>query len=283
MTKIGPGGERETSRPRAVVLGVDHPRGLAVVRSLARAGVPVVAIDHLPKPPAAHSRYLGRCLQVGADRADQLAALDRLGRGGRRRPDRDQRPLSGPGGAELRSTGAPLRPHDAALGDPGSAHGQIAGLRDRAPGQDCGPRLLRARRRPGDAQGDRRAGSRPGGTTCSRPGSTAAIRPTSRPGGSARLPVRTPGRSKRAASRSSAAQASSRRSRRSYRRRPIDASGSRWWWITLTNRCSPTASGGSSCSPIRGAAASCTPTSSAPTSIVKAFTIPRQGRPLCGS
>ena len=82
MTKIGPGGERETSRPRAVVLGVDHPRGLAVVRSLARAGVPVVAIDHLPKPPAAHSRYLGRCLQVGADRADQLAALDRLGEEG---------------------------------------------------------------------------------------------------------------------------------------------------------------------------------------------------------
>jgi D-aspartate ligase len=80
MTKVELGSERQTSR--AVVLGVEHPRGLAVVRSLARAGVPVVAIDHLPKPPGAHSRYLGRCLQVGADRSDQLAALDRLGEEG---------------------------------------------------------------------------------------------------------------------------------------------------------------------------------------------------------
>ncbi len=80
--QVGPGGARGASNPPAIVLGVEHPRGVAVVRSLARAKVPVVAVDHVKRPQGFYSRYPGRSLRVGADPADQLALLDRLGQEG---------------------------------------------------------------------------------------------------------------------------------------------------------------------------------------------------------
>jgi predicted ATP-grasp superfamily ATP-dependent carboligase len=82
MTEVEVGGERGASNPSAIVLGVEHPRGVAVVRSLARANIPVVVIDHVANPPGFRSRYAGRSLRVGADPADQLALLDRLGQDG---------------------------------------------------------------------------------------------------------------------------------------------------------------------------------------------------------
>lgn len=45
-------------RPRAVVLGTELPRATAVIRSLGRAGIPVVAIDHRLRMPGAYSRYV---------------------------------------------------------------------------------------------------------------------------------------------------------------------------------------------------------------------------------
>ena len=82
MIQVGPGDERGGSNPRAVVLGVEHPRGVAVVRSLARTQVAIVAVDHVKRPQGFYSRYPGRSLRVGADPADQLALLDRLGQEG---------------------------------------------------------------------------------------------------------------------------------------------------------------------------------------------------------
>jgi predicted ATP-grasp superfamily ATP-dependent carboligase len=82
MTQAARAGEREASNPRAVVLGVEHSRGLAVVRSLARAKVPVVAIDHVARAKGLRSRCVSRSLRVGADPAEQLALLDRIGEEG---------------------------------------------------------------------------------------------------------------------------------------------------------------------------------------------------------
>ena len=43
--------------PVAVVAGVDGASGLAAVRLLARAGLPVIALDHRPAASGLHSRY----------------------------------------------------------------------------------------------------------------------------------------------------------------------------------------------------------------------------------
>ena len=82
MTQPALASKREASDLRAVVLGVEHPRGVAVVRSLARAKVPVVAIDHVARAKGLRSRYPSPSLRVGADPAEQLAMLDRLGQEG---------------------------------------------------------------------------------------------------------------------------------------------------------------------------------------------------------
>ena len=82
MAQAALAGERAASNLRAVVLGVEHPRGVAVVRSLARAKVPVVAIDHNARARGLRSRYPSPALRVGADPAEQLALLDRLGQEG---------------------------------------------------------------------------------------------------------------------------------------------------------------------------------------------------------
>lgn len=72
----------EQSKLRAVVLGVEHPRGVAVIRSLGRAGVPVVAVDHEKSAVGFRSRYPSRHLRVPEDPEQALAALELLGRDG---------------------------------------------------------------------------------------------------------------------------------------------------------------------------------------------------------
>src|SRR5262245_1458799 len=46
--------------PRAIVLGTELPRAIAVIRSLGRAGVPVVAVDHRLGMPGVYSRYVSK-------------------------------------------------------------------------------------------------------------------------------------------------------------------------------------------------------------------------------
>jgi hypothetical protein len=40
------------------VLGIEHPRGIAVVRSLGRRGIPVVGVERDPQARGRGSRYL---------------------------------------------------------------------------------------------------------------------------------------------------------------------------------------------------------------------------------
>lgn len=68
--------------PRAIVLGIEHPRGVAVVRSLGRRGVPVVAVEHDPRARGIGSRHLERCVLVDEDPARAIAALETLGADG---------------------------------------------------------------------------------------------------------------------------------------------------------------------------------------------------------
>jgi hypothetical protein len=44
--------------PRALVLGVEHPRGVAVVRSLGRRGIRVVGVERDANARGLGSRYL---------------------------------------------------------------------------------------------------------------------------------------------------------------------------------------------------------------------------------
>lgn len=74
--------------PRAIVLDLAHPRAVAVVRSLARAGVEVLGVDHRPNATGFYSSYLSRryLLDAGAGYDAALSSLlERLaadGRGG---------------------------------------------------------------------------------------------------------------------------------------------------------------------------------------------------------
>lgn len=81
---------------RAIVLGAELPRAIAVIRSLGRAGIEVHVLDHRLRMPGVYSRYIHEChLQDHNDeRPDNysgdwyfsetraLEALDRLGAGG---------------------------------------------------------------------------------------------------------------------------------------------------------------------------------------------------------
>jgi len=69
-------------RPRALVLGTEHPRSAAVIRSLARAGIPVDVCDHLAPTSVLwrHSRLIRSRFQLSQDPGaamDELAALGR--------------------------------------------------------------------------------------------------------------------------------------------------------------------------------------------------------------
>jgi predicted ATP-grasp superfamily ATP-dependent carboligase len=77
-----PAAGRRSPGPRAIVLGVEHPRGVAVVRSLGRHRVPVVAIERDPTARGLRSRYLGCRVLVGESPEQALTALESLERDG---------------------------------------------------------------------------------------------------------------------------------------------------------------------------------------------------------
>jgi len=67
---------------RAVVLGVEHPRAVAAIQSLGRAGIRVVAVDHDADAIGFSSRYADAKVRVGSDPEETLALLEELGRDG---------------------------------------------------------------------------------------------------------------------------------------------------------------------------------------------------------
>lgn len=64
--------------PRALVLGVEHPRGIAVVRSLGRRGITVVGVERDPNARGLGSRYLQQIVMVGDGDGGALSALEAL-------------------------------------------------------------------------------------------------------------------------------------------------------------------------------------------------------------
>ncbi|HLF71763.1 MAG TPA: hypothetical protein VI759_06400 [Dehalococcoidia bacterium] len=69
--------------PRAVILGSEHPRALAVISSLGELGVPIVCVDHEASSRASSSRFVKKTHRISADPAEALAFIVSLGeRGG---------------------------------------------------------------------------------------------------------------------------------------------------------------------------------------------------------
>jgi len=66
------------TRPRALVLGIEHPRGIAVVRSLGRRGIPVVGVERDPQARGRGSRYLQQVVMVQGGDERTLSALEAL-------------------------------------------------------------------------------------------------------------------------------------------------------------------------------------------------------------
>jgi predicted ATP-grasp superfamily ATP-dependent carboligase len=68
-------------RPRAIVLGTEHPRSAAVIRSLARAGIPVDVCDHLTPTTVLwrHSRLIRSRVQLSPDADTAMEELAALG------------------------------------------------------------------------------------------------------------------------------------------------------------------------------------------------------------
>jgi predicted ATP-grasp superfamily ATP-dependent carboligase len=67
---------------RAVILGVEHPRAVAAVQSLGRAGISVIGVDHDPNPTGFSSRYLDRKFRIDSRPEKALEFLEALGRDG---------------------------------------------------------------------------------------------------------------------------------------------------------------------------------------------------------
>jgi predicted ATP-grasp superfamily ATP-dependent carboligase len=82
------------ANPPAFILGVEHPRGIACVRSLARAGVPVVVVDYQIASSAAPyvSRYVGERAFIDPRQPDAAEQLEHLAgeRGGVLIPTNDE-------------------------------------------------------------------------------------------------------------------------------------------------------------------------------------------------
>jgi D-aspartate ligase len=72
------------TRPRrAILLGVSgHPRALAAIRSLGRAGIEIIGVEGDDAAQSAYSRYLSRTYRIGARPEEALPFLDWLGRQG---------------------------------------------------------------------------------------------------------------------------------------------------------------------------------------------------------
>ncbi|MGH7365017.1 MAG: hypothetical protein ACREKQ_12980 [Candidatus Rokuibacteriota bacterium] len=75
-------GSAPAKLPRAVVLGVEHPRGVAVIRSLGRRGISVVAVERNASARGLWSRYVSDTLLVDDDPGQAVSALEHLGRNG---------------------------------------------------------------------------------------------------------------------------------------------------------------------------------------------------------
>lgn len=73
------------THPRAIVLDVAHPRAVAVVRSLARAGIEVWGVDHRREATGFYSKYLSRRFLLDDARyaAELLALLGSIAADGR--------------------------------------------------------------------------------------------------------------------------------------------------------------------------------------------------------
>ena len=68
---------------RAIVLGVNgHPRAVAAVRSLARAGIPLMTVRTPDGPQKSYSRYEGRTAVVDATEQDLLPFLESIAKDG---------------------------------------------------------------------------------------------------------------------------------------------------------------------------------------------------------
>ena len=69
-------------KQRAIVLGAEHPRSLAVIQALGRAGVSVVAADHRSSPLGFYSRYLVKKFHIENCNHAALTLLEQLGQNG---------------------------------------------------------------------------------------------------------------------------------------------------------------------------------------------------------
>jgi predicted ATP-grasp superfamily ATP-dependent carboligase len=69
-------------RPRAIVLGIEHPRGVAAIQSLGRDGVPVIGVDHDPTALGFFSRHLKAKFLIEKNAEKTLAFLEEMGRDG---------------------------------------------------------------------------------------------------------------------------------------------------------------------------------------------------------
>lgn len=67
---------------RAIVLGVEHPRAVAVIQSLGRKGIPVIGVDHDPTALGFFSRHLKAKHLIEDNAEGTLAFLEELGRDG---------------------------------------------------------------------------------------------------------------------------------------------------------------------------------------------------------
>jgi predicted ATP-grasp superfamily ATP-dependent carboligase len=76
MTRVH--GTSAAVQPRALVLGIEHPRALAVVRSLGRRGIPVVGVERDPSARGRGSRYLQRVVMVEGGDPRTLSGLETL-------------------------------------------------------------------------------------------------------------------------------------------------------------------------------------------------------------
>ena len=84
METAQPKAKRVADRPRVLVLGTEHPRAAAVVRSLAKAGIRVDVADHYDPPTAfwRSSRYIRKRLMLDEDPGRAMRALRRIGEQG---------------------------------------------------------------------------------------------------------------------------------------------------------------------------------------------------------
>jgi predicted ATP-grasp superfamily ATP-dependent carboligase len=90
-TGDSPIAQRSRSGTRAIILGIEHPRAVAAVQSLGRAGIPVLGVDHDSAAIGFFSRYLHSKHRIDRDPERALAFLDELGRddGGMLMPTND--------------------------------------------------------------------------------------------------------------------------------------------------------------------------------------------------